>query len=65
MFEALLDEIKGFKYQMTVKFLLSKYKRNGDKEFASVYFNSANKTIINSEYNLYRSFQENLYRIDN
>ena len=50
---------------MTVKFLLSKYKRNGDKEFASVYFNSANKTIINSEYNLYRSFQENLYRIDN
>ena len=50
---------------MTAKGLLCKYKGNGDKEFAPVYFNSATKTVINSEYNLYNSFQEILYRIDN
>ena len=48
-----------------MKFLLSKYKENGDREFASVYFNSATKTVINSEYNLDKSFQEILYRTDN
>ena len=57
--------MKGFKYQITVKVLLFKYKGNGDKEFAPVYFSSATKTVINSEYNLDRSFQEILYRIDN
>ena len=45
--------------------MLSKYKGNGDEEFAPVYFNSATKRVINSEYNLDRSFQEILYRIDN
>ena len=61
----LLNEMKGFKYQITVKFLLCKYKGNGDKELALLYFNSATKTGINSEYNLDRSFQEILYRIYN
>ena len=65
MLNDLLDEIKGFKYQITVKVLLSKYKGNGDKEFAPVYFNSATETEINSEYMLDKSFQEILYRIDN
>ena len=47
--------MKGFKYQITV--LLCKYKINGDKEYASVYFNSATKTVINSdEYMLDKSF---------
>ena len=41
--------MKGFKYQITVKVLLCKYKINGDKEYASVYFNSATKTVINSD----------------
>ena len=45
--------------------MLSKYRGNGDKEFAPVYFNSATKTVINSEYTLDKSFQEILYRIDN
>ena len=54
----LLDEMKDFKYQITVKVLLSKYKGNGDKEFSPVYFNSATKTVINSENDL-----EILYRI--
>ena len=34
-------------------------------EFASVYFNSTTKTIINSKYMLDKSFQEILHRIDN
>ena len=57
--------MKGFKYQITAKVLLCKYKGSGDKEFAPVYFNSATKTVINSKYNLDISFQEILYRIDN
>ena len=50
--------MKGFKYQMAVKVLLYKYKMNGAKEYAPVYFNSATKTIINSDrYMLHKSFQ--------
>ena len=66
MFKDLLDEIKGFKYQITAKFLLGKHKENGDTEFAPVYFNSIPKTVINSDkYDLDKSFQEIFYRIDN
>ena len=57
--------MKLFKYQITENVLLSKYKRNGDKDFAPVFFNSATKTVINFEYNLDKSFQEILYRIGN
>ena len=39
LFSNLINEIKGFKYQITVKFLLKKYKPNGEIEFAPVYFN--------------------------
>ena len=55
----LLHEIKGFKYQITVKVLLSKYKKNGNIEFAPVYFNSTTKTLINSEYDLDKFFLRN------
>ena len=34
-------------------------------EFAPVYLNSTNKTVINLEYDLDKYFQEILYRIDN
>ena len=44
LFKDLLDEIKGFKYQ--VKTLLRKDKQNGETEFALVYFNSTTKTVI-------------------
>ena len=37
--------MKGFKYQIKKKILLSKYKRNEDIEFSPVCFNSANKNI--------------------
>ena len=61
----LSSERKGFKYQITVTVLLYKHKENGDIQYASVYFNSATKTIINSDkYMLDKSFQEILYRID-
>ena len=66
LFKDLLDKIKGFKYQITVKVLLSKHKENGDIEFAPIYFNSATKTVvINLKYDLDKSFQIILYRIDN
>ena len=61
----LLDEMKGFKYQITVAVLLSKAKINGSIEYSPVYFNSTTKTVINSEFSLDKSFQEILYRIDN
>ena len=65
LFKDLLNEMEGFKYQITVKVLLCKYEGSGDKEFAPVYFNFATRTVINSEYNLDISFQEILYRVDN
>ena len=66
LFKYLLDEIKGLKYQITVKVLLRRYKENRDREFAPVYFNSATRTIINSDkYDLDKSFQEVLYGTDN
>ena len=57
--------MKGFKYQITVTVLLSKYKRNEGIEYSSVYFISITKTVINSEFSLDKLFQEILYRIDN
>ena len=64
LFNDLLSEAKGFKYQITVKILLKKYKSNGEIEFAPVYFNSSTKTVINHRYKLDQSIQETLYRID-
>ena len=64
MFSDLLNETKGFKYQITVKVLLKKYKLNGEIEFAPVYFNSFTKTVINHRFRLESSFQEILYLID-
>ena len=65
LFKDLLDEVKVCKYQITLKVLLSKYKENEDIEFAPVNFNSATKTVINSNHDLDKPFQEILYRIDN
>ena len=43
LFRDLLIEMKGFKYQITMEVYLSKQKENGDREFATVYFNSTAK----------------------
>ena len=66
LFNDLLNEMKGFKYQATLAVLLSKIKTDGNIEYSPVYFNSTTKTVINSdESSLGQSFQEILYRIDN
>ena len=66
MFKDLSNEMKGFKYKITVAVFLNKHKINGDIEYAPVYFNSATKIVINfDKYMLDKPFQEILYRIDN
>ena len=60
----LLNETKGFKYQITVNVFIKRYKPNGEIEFAPVYFNSWTKTVIDNRFKLEDSFQEMLYMID-
>ena len=64
LFNDLLNETKGFKYQITVKVLLKKYEHNGEIEFAPVYFNSLTKTVINHRFRFKNYFQEIFYMID-
>ena len=61
----LLNETKGFNYQITVKVLLKKFKHDGKIEFRPVYFNSVTKTVTNHRFKLKSSFQKILYMIDN
>ena len=63
-FNDLFNEIKGFKYQITVEVLLKKYKLNGEVEFGPVFFNSLTKTVINHRFRLENYFQGILYMID-
>ena len=65
MFIDVLDETKGFKYQIILKVTFKKYKPNDDIEFTPIYFNSTTKTVINHKFSLENAFQEVLYRIDN
>ena len=55
---------KGFKHQITIKIFFEKYE-GIEIEFSPVYFNSTIKTVINHKFDLGKSFQEILYRIDN
>ena len=64
LFSDLLNETKGFKYQIIVIVLLKKYKLDGEIEFGTVYFNSLTKTVINHRFRLENAFQEILYMID-
>ena len=64
LFSSLLNEIKGFKYQITVKVLLKKYKFNEEIDFAPVYFNSLTKIVTNKRSKLQNAFQKILYRTD-
>ena len=63
LFHYLLDKTKGFKYQITIKILLKRYK--GIEIELSPVFNSTTKTVINHKFDFDKSFQEILYRIDN
>ena len=64
LFNDLLDEKKGFKYQITLKVELKKHKPKKEIQFSSVYFNSTTKTVINHNFDLDKCFQEILYRIN-
>ena len=50
LFNDLLNETKGFKYQITLKVMLQKYEPSGEIEFAPVCSNSITKTVINHNY---------------
>ena len=66
LFRDLLIEMKSFKYQITMKVLLSKQKENSDREFTTNYFNSTAKTVITlNNYGLNKSFQQVLHKLDN
>ena len=64
LLNGLLDETKGFKYQITVKISLKKYKGT-EIEFPSVYYNSTTKTLVNHKFDIDKYFQEIFYRIEN
>ena len=52
----LLNEIKGFKYQITLKVVLRKYKPNREIELRPVYFNLRTKTVISYKFSLEYAF---------
>ena len=65
LFKDLLHELKGFKYQINLKILLSKIENNGEIEYSPVCFNSLTKAVINNDYKLDQAFEEIIYRLDN
>ena len=65
LFSDLLNETKGFTYQVTLKFMLKRYKPNVEIEFRPVHFNSTTKIMINHKFSLKNVFQKVLYRTDN
>ena len=64
LFKYLLDQTTGFKYQITIKILLKRYK-GSESEFSLVYFNSTTETVINHKFDLENSVQVILYGNDN
>ena len=65
LFHDLLNETKGFQYQITLKVMFKKYKPNREIEFKPAYFNSTTKQVINHKLSLENAFQELLYRTNN
>ena len=61
LFKDLLNEIKGFKYQITVTVLSYKHKANGSIEYSPVYFNSSTKTLINSDKYMKKNLLKKFY----
>ena len=45
LFSDIINETKGFKYQITLKVTFKKYKPNGEIEFIPVYFNSTTNKL--------------------
>ena len=58
LFNDLLKERKGLKYQITLKVTLKKkYKPNGEIEFRPICFSSTTKTVINHKFSFENAFQ--------
>ena len=57
LFSDLLNDTKGFKYQITLNVMIRKYKPNEETDFRSFYFNSTTETVINHKYSLENAFQ--------
>ena len=64
LFNDLLNELKCFKYQITIEVLLKYYRLNQEIEVRPVYFNSVAKTVTNHVFGLEKSFEQILYMID-
>ena len=64
LFNDILNETKGLKYEITLKVTWKKYKPNRAIELRPVYFNSTTKTVINYKFSIENAFQEVLYRTD-
>ena len=58
LFNDLLREKGGFKYILTTKITLKKHINYNETKYATVYFNSEVKTIINERYHLNESFEK-------
>ena len=65
LFNDLLIEIKGFKYQITLQVLLSKVKSSDFIEYSTIYLNSLAKTVIGKKYHLNDCFNEIIFRLEN
>ena len=57
LFSDLLNDTKGFKYQITLNVMIRKYKPNEETDFRSFYFNSTTETVINDKFSLENAFQ--------
>ena len=58
MFSDLLNETIGFKYQITLKGMLKKYKPKEEIDFRPLYFNSTTKTVIDHKFSLKNAFKK-------
>ena len=65
LFKDLLLELKGFKYRITLRVLLSKIKKSGLIEYRSVYFNSLTNTVIGDNYFINECFNVITFRLEN
>ena len=58
-------EIKEFKYQITLRMLLSKVKSKDFIEYSTIYLNSLTRTVIGEKYHLNKCFNEIIFRLEN
>ena len=65
LFKDLLMEMKGSKYQITLRLVLSKVKSSDFIEYLTIYFNFLTKTVIGEKYYLNKCFNEIIFMLEN